>query len=71
MSSQNPDRTDPNALEKALEEKNVVRTFDQPGLVRTIAASPPSTTSVETEAIVIDRRVRRCRARARSSRVVR
>ena len=51
-------------------EKNDRLTLGQPDEVRIQAASPPSTTIVETLAMTVCRRVRRRRASARSSRVV-
>jgi hypothetical protein len=55
-SSQNALRTSGKASLKALQEKNVSRTFGQPGLVRTSAARPPRTTRVEAAAIACPRR---------------
>jgi hypothetical protein len=46
-SSQKPDRTAGNARLKSGHEKNVCLTASHPGLVTTIATSPPMTTTVD------------------------
>ena len=53
---------------KALQEKKVSRTSGQPGLVRTSAARPPRTTTLETAAIAWPRRARRRLAASRAAR---
>src|SRR5690349_21072595 len=49
-------------------EKKVCWTSSQPGLVRMSAASPPSTTTLETAAITVPRRACRRRAASRATR---
>ncbi len=67
-STQNPRSTSGNEVLNALQEKNVSRTLGHPELVRMIAASAPSTTTVEATAISVPRRALRCAACARSAR---
>ena len=67
-SSQKPDSTVGNDRLKSGHEKNVCLTASHPGLVTTMAISPPITTSVDAAAMAAPRRPRRRRAAALTAR---